>query len=366
MLIIKKFFRIKTNIAIVIFLWHLCFSVIYYFYSLSRYIDANAYYNISLNDNIEFGELGTHFIYYFNSFFSKNIGLSYFVCYMVYNLIGTIGVFALLSSILNSYKFSMSNKNKIWIYIFIFLPSLNLWSALLGKDAFSFLAICLSIYSFTNSINYFLFFLSVIIMLLVRPYIALAMFLSFVISMIFSSRYKLHTKIFLGIICLYLCSVFIYFVANFVGIEAINFYSLKNYIYSRKLLYSDSNAFIDITTMPLLLQLFTYAFRPLPFEAHNFFALFASLDNVLLLILFIKGIVNFLRKQKSVMLKNNLYLWSYVVIVWSTLAVTTSNLGLANRQKWMFLPALYYLIFTIIFSKDIVTTKFILKKIPTT
>jgi len=42
---------------------------------------------------------------------------------------------------------------------------------------------------------------------------------------------------------------------------------------------------IDISSMPLPLQVFTYLFRPLPFEARSVGSFFAAIDNTILLLL---------------------------------------------------------------------------------
>jgi hypothetical protein len=37
-------------------------------------------------------------------------------------------------------------------------------------------------------------------------------------------------------------------------------------------------------------------------------------------------------------------MWLYVLITWTVLAVTTANLGISLRQKWMFAPVLMFLL----------------------
>jgi hypothetical protein len=98
------------------------------------------------------------------------------------------------------------------------------------------------------------------------------------------------------------------------------------------------------------MQLFTYLFRPLPFEAHNVSALAASLDNVMLLLLFIMGGWGLFRKRLTGQLLNHnrIFLWAYCLATWLILAMTTANLGIAVRQKWMFAPMLIFLLISVI------------------
>jgi len=103
--------------------------------------------------------------------------------------------------------------------------------------------------------------------------------------------------------------------------------------------------------MSLPLQMFTYLFRPLPIEAHSITALAASIDNMALLFLVIMLITTKVRIFKSK--KDTVILLSYVYVltVWVVLSLTTANLGIAMRQKWMFVPLVIYICFYLINSK---------------
>ena len=103
---------------------------------------------------------------------------------------------------------------------------------------------------------------------------------------------------------------------------------------------------VDITNMSLPVKLFTYAFRPLPFEAHNLTSLAGSLDNTVLLLVFIMGAWVIFKKRGVVFprAQNRVFLWAYGLLSWGLLAMVTANLGIAVRQKWMFLPMLLFLL----------------------
>jgi amino acid transporter len=102
--------------------------------------------------------------------------------------------------------------------------------------------------------------------------------------------------------------------------------------------------------MNLLFQLFTYIFRPLPFEAHSVFSLFASIDNVLILVIFILSLLSiiFLKRQNLNLNHPNENRWFLLIFssgLLVILSLTTANLGIAVRQKWMVLPMLLYFAF---------------------
>ena len=108
----------------------------------------------------------------------------------------------------------------------------------------------------------------------------------------------------------------------------------------------DGASSVDINNMSLVVKLFTYFFRPLPFEAHNFAALAASLDNVVLLLMLFLSLRLVLKRknfQTDIDKSGRIFLWTYSFSAWVILSMTTANLGIAMRQKWMFAPMLIVL-----------------------
>lgn len=92
------------------------------------------------------------------------------------------------------------------------------------------------------------------------------------------------------------------------------------------------------------MQMFTYLFRPLPFDAHSALALFTSIENTILLILFLYVLFKNKFKLHAFVEGKHKWLLIYALLTCSMLAITTANLGIATRQKWMFMPILIYLL----------------------
>jgi hypothetical protein len=126
---------------------------------------------------------------------------------------------------------------------------------------------------------------------------------------------------------------------------------LEIYVQERQGYNQDGGGGIDISSMSLPMQLFTYLFRPLPFEASNFLSLAASLDNLLLLCVFLLGVYGFLKSfkyKRNTPEHNKSLLWIFSISSWLILSVTTSNLGISIRQKWMFAPILIFLFISMV------------------
>lgn len=331
--------RKDTKMISVLFIWHILFSLVYYSYTLINASDAEKYYLVSLTDNLIFYP-GSPFVYYLTSIFSKGLNASYLNATLFYNIFGTLGLVLLYKSIRQYLK----NLSWYWSGV-VFIPSMSFWSAGLGKDAISFLATCLFLYAITDKkSSYILIFISFFLMFMVRPHIAAIMLVSYIVYFIIQARLHLIFKIIaLPIIGLGLF-LSIGFVQQYIGLEEASLNSVTDYIDGRQELNLGRGSSVDIASMSYPMQIFTYVFRPLPFEAHNAVALITSLENTILLFLFLYILVKSKFNFRPFIQGKNLWLFTYALLTCSILAMTTANLGIATRQKWMFMPVLLYLL----------------------
>ena len=334
--LIFLFIRRKKDLAvfIAIFCFHTFFSIFYYWFSLLNTADAKSYYINSLEDNLEFS-VGTRAVTYFTSFFS-----SYFNTTLCFGFFGTLGLVFLYLS-LGKYLEKLS-----WYWSFLlFIPSMSFWSSGLGKDAISFFSVCLFLYTITsNKKLYILLPISFFFMFMVRPHIALMMIVSFVIYFIFRSKIHLLAKLIILPVIIAGVVVSSGFVQQYVGLDEASLDSVSGYVDSRQNSNQGGGSSIDLQSMSYPMQMFTYIFRPLPFDAHSALALFTSIENTILLILFLYVLFKNKFKLYAFVEGKHAWLLIYVFLTCSMLAITTANLGIATRQKWMFMPILIYLL----------------------
>jgi len=331
----------RSDIKIIsgLFLWHTIFSFFFFLFTLNSTADAINYYRVSVTENINFYP-GSPFLYFFSSIFSKGLDASYLNVTLVYNFLGLLGLVLLYHS-LKKYIEKLS-----WYWTFLlFIPSMSFWSSGLGKDSISFFSVCLFLYTITSNTKlYILLPISFFFMFMVRPHIALMMIVSFVIYFIIRSRVHLLVKLMtLPIIF----SVLIFssgFVQQYVGLEEASLDSVSGYVDDRQNFNQGGGSSIDLQSMSYPMQMFTYIFRPLPFDAHSALALFTSIENTILLILFLYVLFKNKFRLHSFIEGKNAWLLIYAFLTCSMLAITTANLGIATRQKWMFMPILIYLL----------------------
>lgn len=332
----------KKDIAKVTFLyvWHTLFSLVYYLFSLSNASDATVNYRHSLSLNAFEFYPGSPFIKLVASFFSKGLDASYLNTTLCFGLIGCIGLILLYLS-LKEYL-----KAFPWYWgLILFIPSMSFWTASLSKDPISFFAVCLFLYAVnTSKKTLLLTSIAFFAMFMVRPHVGALILASYVIYFIIRARVHILFKmitipaIFAGLM------LSITFVEQYIGLDESSADGYMDYIDKRESVSQTGRSAVDISSMSYPMKMFTYIFRPLPFEAYSVTALVNSIENTLLLFAFVYIIIKTRFKLRPFIQDKNMWLFAYLMLTSSVLALTTANLGIATRQKWMFMPVIIYLL----------------------
>lgn len=134
----KRLFAVPQRLSIALYLWHSFFCLFYFWYSLNNTADSTLYYIRSLSFNFGF-DVGTSGIDYIVSFFSQGLGLSYGNVFLVFNIVGYVGLLSLAAALQAVTKTSRRDIRK-WSTLFLFLPGISFWSSAIGKDAIAFAA----------------------------------------------------------------------------------------------------------------------------------------------------------------------------------------------------------------------------------
>lgn len=346
-----------------IFFYHLLFCIIYFSYSSHYTADSQAYYEKSLQKFYDL-QSGSYFIINLTRLFSYYLKFSYFNCFLIFNLIGTIGVFFFYLALKEISDIKKNKRNEFFIIIFL-LPSLYFWSSAIGKDALSFLSVCIFVWSsinLKNRINFII--LATILIFLVRPHIAPIITTSLFISLIFYSKFNLKNKILYLIICTLITLFAASYAFKYIGIPdfinyypfQINFQSLFDFISKREIANQSLTAGVDISSMNPFIKIFTYLYRPLPFEVKNIYQFFASIENIVLILICFFGILGLLNKDYySCENQSRLILVIYTILIVFILSYTSANLGVNSRQKWMIFPVILTLAFQFSYEKKIIS-----------
>lgn len=341
-------FNLSTSRGILIYLWHTLFCFAYFFYTLKFGGDAFAYYNKALIDGFNF-RFGTVAVVSLTKLLVHGLGFGVLSCFLFFNIIGSIGLLAVAGAM----KRATEDKSKFLkrlATIIVFLPSVSFWSSGIGKDAISFMAMGLALWAALNlNKRILIMILAVSFMLIVRPHMAGIMVIGLAMSVMFDKKASIVRRTVLGVVAVIGVGVMVPFALQYAGVSDPNSAEgLMDYVEERQSYNMEGGGGVDIASMSLPVQLFTYMFRPIIFEARSITALAASIDNLILLYLFVAGVYALIKKKSRNFTENRKFMWVYVLLAWIVLSMTTANLGIAVRQKWMFTPILVFLLISLI------------------
>jgi len=346
--VVGRSFGIFTVKSLILYVWHTTFSLLYCWYVLNAGGDAISYFLDGQSWSGEFS-VGTAAVTAVSTLLVSGLGLSILGTFLVFNIFGQIGLLAFWGS-LKKATIGKASPIRALVTLIIFLPSVSFWTSALGKDALSFMAAGLALWSSLKlSKRGLLMTFSILLMLMVRPHMAGIMILAVIAAVLLDSKVSIVRKLVLGLFATSAATALIPFALRYAGVgELVSVEVLSEYIEQRQTYNTEGGGGVDIASMSLPMQMFTYLFRPMLFEARNLFSLAAAVDNFILLLLFLLGLYSLLHGRKSGLGESRVFMWIYVFGSWVILAMTTANMGIALRQKWMFAPILIFLLISVI------------------
>lgn len=328
----------------ILYIWHTCFSLLYWYLSINGVADAVSYFKktfrVPFNINLSPGTRFTEFVSYI---IRTSLDSNYLNTTLVFNIVGSLGIVFIYLSLRNYLK----EISRYWSLV-LFIPSMSYWSSAIGKDSVVFFAISIFIYAITTSKKKTLLVsVSLAILFMIRPHIALAILLSFIVYFILQSNSHIILKVISLPFIIGISTIALGFVQEYVGVDEVSVEGVEEYFDGRKHLNMGGGSSIDTSSMILPVKMFSYIFRPFPFEAHSLIAFIASIENSILFCSF-AYIAYKAKDYFNIIFKNeNLWLLLYTIITWIMLSYGLKNLGIAARQKWMFMPVIIYLLLDI-------------------
>src|SRR5690606_21931791 len=255
---------------------------------------------------------GTGAVVNIATLFVTSLNLSFLGACLLFNIFGAIGLVAFDAS-LQAATADKSRMLRRFATLIVLLPSISFWSSALGKDSLAFMAAALALFaSLDMGRRVVLLALAIFVMALVRPHIAGIMIIALTGSLVLQRRLPLGQRVFLGAAALAATAAMVPFALSYAGLgDADGAEDILNYVEHRQSLNTQGGSSVDIASMSLPLQLFSYLFRPMPYEAGSIFALAASMDNVILVFLAVAGLSQIIKHRRHKLVGNRAFMWFY-------------------------------------------------------
>lgn len=353
-LLIAKYKKINLNLVFAVFFYHSCFGLFFYFYTFYNTSDAATYYFFSLYDYDCASYLENRFGYKNTLNFINllvDLKLNYLGIFIIFNLIGSIGVIYLFLS-LQTINITNDKSVNYLIYFIIFFPSLHFWTSGIGKDTIVFSAISIMFYIFLNKKSYFYIIFCLFIIFLVRPYCAILIALSLFINYIFLNKNTFRIKLLVSLIFFIIIFLSNKYLLNLIYFsEKLNFENIINYLNTRRSYLQTEPQNLNIIN--IFYEPFIYLFKPIILNTKSYFVLISSIENIFLLLItiyiFSKTNIN---KLYNFIIKKNIFISCCFILILIPLSLTTLNYGLIVRLKIMILLP-YFILLTLIYQNYI-------------
>lgn len=340
----RPIFQVPVQLSIAMLAWHTMFSFLYLYVTLTSGSDSIAYYIKSFSNSGEFYP-GTLAVVYFTSFFTQLFSSSLGSVFLFFSLAGYVGLIAFLSALLEVTERSSRNL-RYFVVLIAFLPGVSFWSSGLGKDSLSFFSSGLACWAALRiSTRYPALIAAAVVLIIVRPHMAGILLISLCIGLFFSRKMNiLYRFLLLGVAVP--ATVFgIVFALNYIGLDdSASFSEISEYIETRQGYNLGGATSVDISSMSIIRRFFTYLFLPIFLGSPGIMGLIVSLENIILLIFSVFFFLVSLKRTRKVPSFFFFFSVSFFSLSLFVLSSTTSNLGIALRQKWMFLPIMIVLL----------------------
>jgi len=277
---------------------------------------------------------------------AKLLGLSYMTGNILFGFLGFIGIRYIFIMVANLFP---ANHNVLNIPLFptvFYFLNLHFWTAGVGKDAICFWGIAWFLFALQNyKQRWWQGLIALFFVYMARPHMGQALIGGSALAILLGSEVKFHFKIAMGLAAAIGTFLLLDSTAEFLKVDELSIEALteKSTTTSRNLSGKAVGSAVDISSYSFPMKLFTYMFRPLFVDAHNFVALFSSFENILYLWLSLFIYRNWTPeaiRDMPLFIKAGMITFIPVALAFSN---SLSNLGVIMRMKNM--TMIYFLLF---------------------
>lgn len=333
--------------------YHLFFSVFFTWYILNFGGDSQGYWRFGMEqvlvkDQYWMNYFGpsTTFVLWLCYIPSKALGLSYLTGNILFGFFGFIGIRYIFVMVAEYFPTNHKVLNiPLFPYVFYFL-NLHFWTAGVGKDAICFWGIAWFLFALQKyRSRWWEALIALFFVYMARPHMGQALIGGAAMAIMLGSEMKIQYKIALGLFAAGGTFYLLGSTTEFLKLEELSLESLneKSMVTARNLSRGNVGSAVDISSYSLPMRAFTYLFRPLFFDAHNFVALFSSVENAVYLWLSLFIYRNWTPeaiRDMPLFLKAGIITFIPVTFAFMN---ALSNLGVVMRMKNM--TMIYFLLF---------------------
>ncbi len=330
----------RLGLFVLLLVFHLAASVLYYFFVQSNDADTKLYYFDDYRFYYRDFETGTVAVVWITQFLKRLLGGSYldfFLIFQTFGFWGLILVYRTLEDCSNILRLEL----KPLVVGLMFLPGMYFWTSAIGKDPPMFLACALAVWAtFGISKRWAWFGLAIAIMVLIRPHVALVTTAALAFAVLLGRGVPLTTRIVLLTLAVAGGVSMAGSLMQTLKVDVTSISSVAAFVENQTgLATQDTDASLAQSAFPV--KLFSLLYRPLFVDTNGIFGLVASLQNLAMIFITWKLVSKlgtwFSLFRASLPVRFATFHFAGLIFM---LAFAYYNVGLGLRQREMATPAL--------------------------
>ncbi len=352
----ETYSSLSLPLAHALWLYHLLFTIFYFWYTHHYSSDAWEYYHDpSFRGNAEswrdLAAPGIRFVFFIVYPLSQFLQLSYFGVFLLFSSAGWLGMVYMLrlwEEIFPGWFGQNSGVKKWGMTALFFWPSLHFWTVAIGKDSLAFLGIALFFWAFRRWKKRGVWlFVALALMVAIRPHMAalllasalVAFWLQAILTRTWSRRHSV-----LLLFSLLSLPLLLRLLLPQVDVFSFSLAGIRESLEAMQHRFADTTHGLDLRVLSIPERYFTFLFRPMPGDSTHILGYGLMAQNILLLVLSLWALV---KAFPSGLRPASAFSWAlliYFVVGTFIFSQALSNLGLIEREKMMFLlPWAYFL-----------------------
>lgn len=329
----------------VLFLYHLSFASFGWHYVLGNSGDALRYWfvgqDLSQKSLLSFLQPGTDVIKLLTFPFVKFLHLPFWTGFVIFSAFSYIGLYQLWLIIRKTA--AGSRLLMLMGIVLLLLPNLHVWTGLIGKEAVLFVTLTTIIKSVIEAkIKWLPLASSVLVIAMIRPHVAFIIVLALVIALLWKGRLNGKQK---GLVLLAMTTVFfgLYAMLRKIAYIGVAPWARLIHIYEYHIAgLKKTAAYVPLDQYPLPYKIFTFYFRPLPYEKEGSLYQVWSFENSLILMGCSAVLFIILRNFKKIHFGFFEIFALFTILLLAVMyGYAYANYGLIARTKIMAMPFLY-------------------------
>ena len=328
-------------------LYHLAFAFVGWQYIMHDHGDATRYWfegqDLSGKSWLDFLQPGTDVIKIITFPLVKYLKLPFWAGFVIFSAWSVSGIYRLWKILLN-----LCGENKVLILLsalLLLLPNLHFWTSLIGKEAFLFVPVVLiTDHMLKGKYSTFPMISSFVILAVVRPHTAFVFLAACILAVLWKGNISAKAKGILAVAALFGGIALYALLSQITNARQGLFNKIERLYAAHNLKLKATDAYVPLEEYSYPYKMFTFYYRPLPFEKKDFYYQIIGVEDLLFLLISAIAFYGFVRHFRH--FKWNVFSVFAVLLLllYGTMYVYAyANFGMIVRTRVLVMPVFFLL-----------------------